>query len=73
MAKGKVVIDPEMCKGCGLCRGVCSVNIIDMETSALNGSGYLPAKITDADKCIACGNCAVMCPDSAISVYRIDE
>jgi len=23
------------------------------------------------DKCIACGNCAITCPDSVISVERI--
>jgi 2-oxoglutarate ferredoxin oxidoreductase subunit delta len=73
MAKGKVTISFEICKGCALCKEVCPVNIIDMETTMLNRSGYLPAKVTDADKCIACGNCAVICPDSAICVYRIDE
>jgi 2-oxoglutarate ferredoxin oxidoreductase subunit delta len=70
MAKGKVIINIELCKGCELCTEVCPVKILVMEKSVLNQSGYLPAKVIDMDKCIACGNCAVVCPDSAISVYR---
>ena len=73
MAKGKVVIDPEICKGCGLCNDVCPVKILVMEKTVINKSGYLPALVIDVDKCIACGNCAIMCPDSAISVYRFNE
>jgi len=72
MAKGKVVVDIEICKGCELCTDVCPVKILVMEKNLLNQSGYLPVKVVDTDKCIACGNCAVVCPDSAISVYKLD-
>jgi len=72
MAKGRVIINAEICKGCALCADVCPVGIIIMESKVLNSSGLLPAKVTEADKCTGCGNCATICPDSAISVYRLD-
>jgi 2-oxoglutarate ferredoxin oxidoreductase subunit delta len=73
MAKGKVIIDPERCKGCGLCTDVCPVDILVMETVNLNKSGYLPATVINGEKCIGCANCAVTCPDSAICVYKSED
>ena len=32
--------------------------------------GYTPLMVTEPDKCIACGFCATMCPDSVITVER---
>lgn len=73
MAKGIVVIDTEICKGCELCIEVCPVEILKIEKIAINKSGYLPAFVTDGYKCTACANCAIMCPDSAISIYRLED
>ncbi|MCD5410111.1 MAG: 4Fe-4S binding protein, partial [Clostridiales bacterium] len=33
-----------------------------------NEKGYNPAGIEEMDKCIACTNCALICPDLVITV-----
>ena len=58
----KIVIDPELCKGCELC-------IIKRGTTA-NQNAYLIPEQIDASRCTACCLCAMMCPDSAIEVYK---
>jgi 2-oxoglutarate ferredoxin oxidoreductase subunit delta len=36
-----------------------------------NAKGYQPAEFIDPEgKCTACTNCATICPDLAITVYR---
>ncbi|UCD51693.1 MAG: 4Fe-4S binding protein [Phycisphaerales bacterium] len=65
---GKIVIDTERCKGCGLCVSVCPKKVIIISRES-NRSGYFPAQ-TDDIGCIACGHCAIVCPDGAIEVYQ---
>ena len=71
MAKGKVTFNEDICKGCELCVSVCPKKIISLNTEKINSKGYNPAYVTDQESCIACGNCAIMCPDSLIKVERI--
>ncbi|MGB4438242.1 MAG: 4Fe-4S binding protein [Sedimentibacter sp.] len=71
MAKGKVTFNDDACKGCELCVSVCPVKIIELNKKKINEKGYSPAHVIDQEKCIACANCAIMCPDSAIKVERI--
>lgn len=63
-------INPEICKGCGLCMSICPQGIIASNTAALSRKGYHPAMITDMTRCIGCAMCAEMCPDCAITVYK---
>jgi 2-oxoglutarate ferredoxin oxidoreductase subunit delta len=65
---GKIVIDTERCKGCGLCIAVCPKHNIEVSAES-NRSGYFPAvaKIID---CTACGRCAIVCPEGIIEVSR---
>lgn len=67
--RGKVVIDEEKCKGCGLCINFCPQKILKAGTH-LNAKGYYPAVCIDIEKCTGCAICAIMCPDVAIEVYR---
>ena len=67
---GFVKINENRCKGCELCVSACPKGIIKISETAVNALGYHPAGIEWMDECIACANCAVMCPDGAISVYR---
>lgn len=73
MAKGRVTFNEKYCKGCELCVSVCPMHIIEMDMERINENGYHPAGVKEQDKCIACGSCAVMCPDSVITVERREE
>jgi len=65
---GKIIIDTERCKGCGLCVMVCPKKIIVICEKS-NRRGYFPAD-TDNRNCTGCAACAVICPDAVIEVYR---
>ncbi len=73
MAKGRVTFNEKYCKGCELCVKVCPVHILAMDNQRINENGYHPAGVVEPDKCIACGSCAIMCPDSVITVERLEE
>ena len=70
MARGRVVIDVNRCKGCGLCTNVCPVNILALSVEAFNARGYHPVGVTDPEACIGCASCATICPDVVFTVYR---
>ncbi len=66
----RVTFNEDLCKGCGLCVGVCPRKIIALDRSKLNKKGYHPAGVTEIEKCIACAMCATMCPDVVIKVEK---
>jgi len=68
---GKIIIDTERCKGCGLCVIVCPKNGIVISNHS-NKAGYFPAKKNDAE-CTGCALCAIICPDAVIEVCRDDN
>lgn len=72
-ARGKVTIDQDICKGCGLCTTACPTKIIILDPKTINVKGYHPATVKEMEKCIGCANCATICPDVAITVERITE
>lgn len=67
----RIVVDNELCKGCGYCISFCPKKIIHFGTQR-NTSGYgnLCAEQILGSECIACKTCATVCPDSAITVYK---
>jgi 2-oxoglutarate ferredoxin oxidoreductase subunit delta len=68
---GKIIINTERCKGCGLCVTVCPKGGIIISKQS-NKSGYFPAQVNNTD-CTGCAVCAIICPDAAIEVYREDN
>jgi len=69
-ARGKVTIDVEECKGCGLCVASCPPECLELGPE-LNAYGAHPAHYTGRD-CTGCGICFYCCPEpGAITVYRI--
>ena len=70
METKKVVINEELCKGCGLCAEACPKKLIKIDKERLNKKGCNPAIFTDGEKCVSCAFCAVMCPDAVIEVYK---
>ena len=67
----RIVIDEQLCKGCGLCTIACPHHLIEM-SKELNKHGFLPAVISAEAmlRCTGCTFCAQVCPDVAIEVYR---
>lgn len=68
-AKGKVEVDRDECKGCGLCVESCPAHAMELSPE-LNRYGVRPAR-QKADVCSGCGICYNVCPEpGAITVYR---
>ncbi|HPK40975.1 MAG TPA: ferredoxin family protein [Candidatus Cloacimonadota bacterium] len=65
----KMTVDPNYCKGCGLCISVCPQKVIRFSEN-INDKGYHYAECFDQEKCIACAMCYRTCPDVAITVQK---
>lgn len=71
MAKGRIEINIDTCKGCTLCTVACPQDVIVMSREHVNAKGYYPAQLADPEgKCTGCALCAVACPDVCITVFR---
>jgi 2-oxoglutarate ferredoxin oxidoreductase subunit delta len=68
--KGYVEVSKEECKGCNLCVISCPTDCLALNTSDTNSYSLHYAYLAKPDDCIACLNCAVICPDAAIKVYK---
>ena len=65
----RVTIDPNYCKGCGLCIEACPRKILKF-SDQINAKGYHYSVCIDQDKCIACRFCYTTCPDVAITIEK---
>ncbi|MDR2672536.1 MAG: 4Fe-4S binding protein [Coriobacteriales bacterium] len=65
-----VTVEIDYCKGCGLCVDFCPQSIMQLDREIITQKGYHPAHCTDQASCTGCLNCAVMCPDVAITIKR---
>ncbi len=70
--RGKLQIDTDECKGCGLCIEACPPKVIHL-TDHLNPYGYRTAAYAGAG-CTGCGICFWVCPEpGAITVLRLAQ
>ena len=70
MAKGRIFIDIERCKGCDICSAACPQDVIAY-AEQLNSKGYRPAIfVEEHNECTGCALCAVVCPDGCITVFK---
>lgn len=68
-----IEVDAELCKGCELCIDPCVQHVVRIGENT-NSKGYRYAEQIvgdDVEECNACESCAVMCPESAITVYKV--
>lgn len=61
--RGKVVVDPELCMGCGVCKNVCAANAIDI-TRKEDGHDITIWR----NSCCLCASCRHYCPTGAITL-----
>ena len=68
--RGRVELNTEECKGCGLCVEACPPRILGL-ADQLNRYGYHTAECHGAG-CTGCGICFFVCPEpGAIAVLRL--
>jgi 2-oxoglutarate ferredoxin oxidoreductase subunit delta len=68
MVRGTVTLQIETCKGCELCIDACPQESLKL-SERINKQGYHYAVLVK-DNCTGCVNCALVCPDAVITVYR---
>jgi 2-oxoglutarate ferredoxin oxidoreductase subunit delta len=68
MVRGTVTFEIETCKGCELCIDACPQESLQL-SEGINKQGYHYAVLVK-DNCTGCVNCALVCPDAVITVYR---
>lgn len=62
MAKSEVIVNKKLCKGCEVCVKLCPTKVLEMKD--------FKANVADIEKCTACMQCELRCPDFAIEVKR---
>ncbi len=68
MIRGTIIVAKDICKACELCIAACPQNCLETSPN-LNIKGYHYVQLKN-DTCTGCINCAIVCPDGAITVYR---
>ena len=67
--RGTVRLNPEECKGCGLCVEACPPKVLRL-SDGMNRYGYHPAEYAGTG-CTGCGICFFACPEpGGIAVLR---
>ena len=62
---GHLYIQEDVCKGCGFCIEFCPKKVLE-ESDQFNAKGYYPPRVVDAEACVNCTFCELICPDFAI-------
>jgi NAD-dependent dihydropyrimidine dehydrogenase PreA subunit len=76
MKISRIDINPDRCKGCGLCvDSACQKGVLAMTDpkKESNSNGVSFAKAINPQLCAACGRCIAVCSEAIIYIYREDE
>lgn len=63
---GKVIINQEKCKGCGLCTKCCAAASLELADKKAR-------MVQDLPFCMSCGDCVAICPEDAIELTEFIE
>jgi len=66
-------IEPDRCKGCGLCAKRCPMEAIQLVESEQATNKLGKVAVLETEKCIGCGVCAYKCPTQSIQLLKRDE
>ena len=61
--RGRILVDPERCLGCGMCRHVCAAGAIHLQKDSKGWTITIWQ-----DSCCLCRSCVTYCPMSAMSI-----
>ena len=61
----RLVVEPEWCKGCGICAAFCPRQVLELVKEKI--------RIKAPEQCVHCGQCEMRCPDYAIYLVNIEE
>lgn len=64
-----IKIYEDMCKGCMLCANACKTGCLG-KSDKRGKQGYLLPMVVHAEKCVQCHMCELVCPDTAIEVFK---
>jgi 2-oxoglutarate ferredoxin oxidoreductase subunit delta len=63
--EGYIYVLEDICKGCSFCIEYCPRAVL-VRSDRFNAKGYHSPVVVDADACVMCGFCELVCPDFAI-------
>jgi 2-oxoglutarate ferredoxin oxidoreductase subunit delta len=69
---GELHILKERCKGCAFCVEYCPTDVLELARE-FNKKGYHPPHAKNADACVNCRLCELVCPDFAIFCLLKEE
>jgi len=71
-ASPRIVISEELCKGCGICIGLCPMKVLGRSDKLSSRGVYTPVPV-NGNKCTGCCICQYYCPDLAIYVVSEEK
>ena len=69
---GEIHIVRDRCKGCAFCVEYCPKDVLALSED-FNIKGYHPPEAVNAEDCVHCQLCEMLCPEFAIFVTLKDE